>query len=111
MYNEKGKKNYSKENNYIVLHDKYMFKDLKIPNGATNFMLWYKKNDHTIWGLTIKQLNPADKYDNQHVWKSTWYSNNNKLTPTTGSVNLGVTEITDDLYDKLYEIVNDNIKK
>jgi hypothetical protein len=109
--NTKQKKNYNKDCNFIILHDKMLFKDLQMPSNATNFMLWYKKTEPQIWGLTIKQVTSGEQFDSQHVWKSVWFYHDGKLVPTNSSTSLNVGCVEGELFLRLSNILTDNLKK
>jgi hypothetical protein len=74
---------------FITLYDTSLFKDLKMNEGATNYVLWYKKSDPSQWGVTIKKFDDKDEqFISQHVWKLTWTYNEeeNILIPTKSSM-------------------------
>lgn len=100
-----NKKNY----NYIVLNDKHLFKNLEIPSGATNFILYYKKDNPSEWGITIK--NNMNDEQNQHVWKIKWYNLNGKLVPTHESECLTNSNIENELYKVLNDIIDNTTSK
>jgi hypothetical protein len=68
-----------RESNYINITDplvKDKIKDMvELPNKDLhlNYVLWYRKDDTTDWGLTIKGF-PDKKFGTQHVFKVTWYN-------------------------------------
>lgn len=106
----KNTKNY----NYIILNDKYLFENVIMPVNATNYLIFYKKTDPNYWGLTIKCIPPHQSpIENQYIWKATWLNNNDKncLEPTEESKCLNISSIPNDLYLKLKTILQDNLAK
>jgi len=40
-----------KDCNFITLHDTSIFKEVRMPESATNYVLWYKKNKPNSLGF------------------------------------------------------------
>lgn len=105
------KKNYNKDCNFIVLHDRQLFESLQMPSNPTNFMIWYKKAEPNFWGLTIKCTPSGNQFDSQHVWKATWFHNDGVLKPTVGCTSLNLGNVDGDLYNRLCTILQDHQNK
>jgi hypothetical protein len=101
-----------KDCNFVTLHDTSMFNDLKLPSGATNYVMWYKKSNPSQWGLTIKRFDDKEEFSSQYIWKLTWVFNDieNILVPSRASA-----EFTDvikgDMTDKLNDIKQKYLNK
>lgn len=109
---DKKKKVYQKSCNFIVLNDYHLFANVKKPDGATNYMLWYDKVGDDFWGFTMKATPSGESWDKNHIWKASWINDENGyLKPTKESVALSVENITGDLYETLHKIVKEHKEK
>lgn len=94
--------------NFITLQDKdkVLFEKVKLLKNATNYIIWYKKDDVNKWGVTIKSFDKSDNFPSQHTWKVTWESNGvDSLVPSKASEEM--TEIISGIsFEKLLEIKN-----
>lgn len=89
MIDAKDTKKKPKDCNFITLHDHSLFETVKLPMGATNYVLWYKKSNPGHWGLTIKKFDSTgEEFQTQYVWKLTWTYNSPEeiLVPTKASL-------------------------
>jgi hypothetical protein len=102
----------TKECNFITLHDTSMFKDLKMPSAPTNYVLWYKKEDPNVWGLTIKKFDAGEEFSSQYVWKISWVFDpkNNNLRPSLASAEF-TESITGEIVDKLIQVKSKYLNK
>lgn len=93
-----------KDCNFVTLHDTSIFSDLRLPSGATHYVLWYKKSNPVQWGLTIKKFDDKEEFTSQYIWKLTWVYNEleNILVPTRASA-----EFTDVIKSDLTQKLND----
>jgi hypothetical protein len=93
-----------KDCNFVTLHDTSIFSDLRLPSGATHYVMWYKKSNPVQWGLTIKKFDDKEEFTSQYIWKLTWVYNEgeNILVPTKAS-----SEFTDLIKSDLTLRLND----
>lgn len=77
-----------KDCNFITLHDHSYFNGIKIPDGGTNYVLWYKKSNPMHWGVTVKKFDEKEEFQTQYVWKLTWIYKDEEdiLIPTRSSL-------------------------
>lgn len=107
----KENRKYTKDCNFIPLNDKSIFKDLKLPEDASSFILWYKKLEPSFWGFTAKAFDELS--DTQYAWKLSWVNSGNGkcLNPTKATGALGFQPITGELYERLDTVITDQLKK
>jgi hypothetical protein len=116
VLNDETTKNKSpKDINFIVLHDTAMFNDVKIPEGATNYVLWYKKEDPCSWGISIKAFPTQQNegtFSTQHIWKVSWYHDELQELLAPSKESQQFTEcIKGELFNKLNELKNKHYNK
>lgn len=109
---DKKKKLYKKSSNFIPLNDYHLFIKVKKPEGATNYLVWYDK-DEGDWGVTITAASSGETHDKNYIWKASWINCKSAdgasvLTPTKDSVTLGTETIDGDLYQLLNSIVENH---
>jgi hypothetical protein len=106
MNQDKPKK--VKDCQFISLYDMSILKDVRLPPNPNNILLWYKKDNHDQWGLTVKSFEEGqDLFTKQYTWKVTWVNNTEtlKLTPTKSSETF-CDAIAGDLYASLQKVID-----
>lgn len=60
-----------------ITHLLEMFSDVIMPEGITNLMIWYGKEDFSFCGITAKSTLSGKAWDKDCLWKISWLKNEN----------------------------------
>lgn len=105
-----------REANYINITDSQLKQEIKdmvtLPNKDLhlNYVVWYKKEEPSNWGFTIKGF-PDKKFGTQHTFKLSWFADKDEegnvigLKPANHCADL-TSEISGDGFGKILNIYN-----
>ena len=89
-----------------------LFEGVKLPSGASNYTLWYKKSDPNVWGLTVKKFDKTSPvFPSQHIWKVTWKNSNGKLIPCTQLDGFTMENIDGDKFLEFETMIKNHLEK
>lgn len=108
-----GDKKQTRDCVFITIRDSAkLFEGVKLPQGSSNYTLWYKKSDPNVWGVTVKKFDRTSPvFPSQHIWKITWKNTDGKLVPCTQLDGFSMEIITDTQYLGFENIIKAHLEK